>query len=142
MRENIYALLNKVLYGTVQASLLFWMRLSAFLVEKHGFKCNPYDYCVVNKVIDKKQCTIVWYVDNLKVSHVDDNVVGGILELIKDKFGKDLDVTVTHSKVHDYLGIQTDFSKNGKVVMLMFGYIDELLKEYPEDLLSSGAAAM
>jgi hypothetical protein len=36
-----YSLLNKALYKTVQESLLFWMRLSAFLIEKHGFKCNP-----------------------------------------------------------------------------------------------------
>jgi hypothetical protein len=46
-------------------------------------------------------------VDNLKISHVDDNVVGGILELIKEEFGKDLDVTFTHGKVHDYLACKS-----------------------------------
>jgi hypothetical protein len=58
-KKVIYALLNKALYGTVQASLLFWMRLSDFLIKRHGFQCNPYDHCIVNKVIGGKQCTIV-----------------------------------------------------------------------------------
>jgi hypothetical protein len=58
--ELVYALLNKALHWTVQTSLLFWRRLLAFLVEKHGIKHNLYNYCVMNKVIDKKQCTIVW----------------------------------------------------------------------------------
>jgi hypothetical protein len=79
------------------------------LIEKHRFKHNPYDHCVVNKAIDKKKCTIVWYVDDLRISHMDDVVVG-VLELIKEEFGKDLDITFTRGKVHDYLGMRIDFS--------------------------------
>jgi hypothetical protein len=52
-----------------------------------------YDHCVVNK----EQCTMVWSVNDLN-----DAVVGGVLELIKEEFGKDLDVTFTRGKVHDY----------------------------------------
>jgi hypothetical protein len=60
--------------------------------------------------------------------HVDDNVVGGILELMKDKFGKGLDIAITCGKVHDYLGKQINFSKKGKVIMSMFDYIDDCSK--------------
>jgi Reverse transcriptase (RNA-dependent DNA polymerase) len=56
----IYAVLNKALYGMVQASLLFWMRLSAFLMDKCRFEHNPYDYSAVNQVVNRNQCTIVW----------------------------------------------------------------------------------
>jgi Reverse transcriptase (RNA-dependent DNA polymerase) len=48
----LYMLLNKALYGTVQASLLFWKHLSSFLINKHSYKRNPYDWCVVNKIIN------------------------------------------------------------------------------------------
>ena len=47
-KRVLYTILNKALYGTVQASLLFWKRLSAFLIDIHGFERNPYDWCVVN----------------------------------------------------------------------------------------------
>jgi len=67
----IYLLLRKALYGTLQAALLFWRNLSSFLVDELGFRINPYDSCVANKVINGKQCTIGWHVDDLKISHVD-----------------------------------------------------------------------
>jgi hypothetical protein len=62
--------LQKALYGTLQASLLFWENLTKFLMEELGFTVNPYDRCVVNKMIKGKQCTIIWHVDDLKLSHV------------------------------------------------------------------------
>jgi len=65
----LYMCLKKALYGTLQAALLFWKLLSSKLQE-WGYVINPYDWCVANKVIDGKQCTIVWHVDDLKISHV------------------------------------------------------------------------
>jgi Reverse transcriptase (RNA-dependent DNA polymerase) len=138
-KKVIYTVFNKALYGTVQASLLFWTRLSAFLVDKDGFVHNPCDYCVVNKVVDRKQCTVVWYVDDLKVSHVEADIVGEIMELMRKEFRNHLELTITQGKVHYYLGIQIDFSKKGKVIMTMFDYIDELLKECPEDLMKGAS---
>ena len=49
-------------------------------LEKEGFVINPYDRCVANKVINGEQCTIVWYVDNNKVSHKDPKVVDDIIQ--------------------------------------------------------------
>ena len=40
-----------------------------------GFKLNPYDRCVANKEINGKQCTIIWYVDDLKISHKSYNMI-------------------------------------------------------------------
>ena len=139
-RRVLYTKLNKALYGTVQASRLFWEKLSSFLVNQHGFEQNPYDFCVVNKMINGKQFTIIWYVDDLKFSHVDSSVVTKMIEAVKSEFGKEYEVTVHRGKVHDYLGMQLDFSNKGKVVMTMRDYIDELIKEVPEDLLSGKAS--
>jgi hypothetical protein len=61
------------------------------------------------------------------------------MELMKDEFGKDMDLTITQGEVHNYLGIRIDFSKKGKVIMSMFEYIDELLKECPEDLMKGAS---
>jgi hypothetical protein len=56
--------LKKALYGTMHAALLFWRLLTSKLVAM-GFKINPYDWCVANKTINGKQCTILWHVDDL-----------------------------------------------------------------------------
>jgi len=62
------------------------------------FKLNPYNLCVANSQI--RQCTIAWYVNNNKISHVDDTVVPDIIEKFEVKFGK---MTVTRGKHHVFL---------------------------------------
>ena len=139
-KRVLYTLLNKALYGTVQASLLFWKRLSSFLIDTHGFERNPYDWCVVNKTVNGKQFTSVWYVDDLKLLHVETNVVDDMVQLLKQEFGSLMDLTVRRGKIHDYLGIQFDFSQEKKVIMTMHDYVDELLKESPDDLMTKNSA--
>ena len=134
-RKVIYTKLNKVLYGTLQAALLFWQDLSEFLVKEMGFEINPYDWCVANKTIDGKQCTIGWYVDDLKISHVSKQVTEDMLKALQDKYGKEAPLTVTRGKVHDYLGMKIDYTKKGKVVFSMDKYVDDLIKETPDELL-------
>ena len=49
--------LQKVLYGLMRASLLFYRKLQKE-VEEYGFKINPYDCCVANKTTENgKQLT-------------------------------------------------------------------------------------
>jgi hypothetical protein len=86
-KQVLYVELQKALYGTLQASLLFWENLMEFLTEDLGFEVNPYDSCVVNKIINGKQCTILWHVDNLKLSHVKQEVLEDIAEKINEKYG-------------------------------------------------------
>ena len=49
-----------------------------------------------------KQCTIAWYVDDMKISHVDPEVVTNIIEKLEDQFEK---MTVTRGKEHVFLGM-------------------------------------
>jgi hypothetical protein len=97
--------LQKALYGTLQASLLFWKELSTFLVSTLGFDFNPYDKCVVNKVIDGRQCTIIWHVDDLMLTHVSQEVLDHIVSDISKKFGKEDPLSIHTGNIHDYLGI-------------------------------------
>jgi len=78
----MYLKLRKALYGTLQAALLFWQTLSEKLL-KWSFEVNPYDWCIANKMINGKQCTVLCHVDDVKISHVDKNVVTRILILIQ-----------------------------------------------------------
>jgi hypothetical protein len=67
-KPMMYVQLKKALYGTLEAGLLFWRDLTKNL-KKWGFKINPYGWCVANKMIGGKQCTVIWHVDDIKVSH-------------------------------------------------------------------------
>ena len=64
----------KALHGMMVSSLLFCMKLTKDL-EQLGFKVNPHDICVANKMINGKQFTVLWHADDLKISHEDKKVV-------------------------------------------------------------------
>jgi hypothetical protein len=50
------------LYRTMVASLLYYHKFTATLLN-NGYKMNPYDACVWNKMIGKNQCTIcMWMI--------------------------------------------------------------------------------
>ena len=76
-------------------SAILWYNTFKTCLEGLGFKMNRYDPCVANMDIDGKQCTICWYVDNIKISHVDPRVVDDIIGKIEGNFGK---MTVTRGK--------------------------------------------
>ena len=69
----LYVHILKAIYGLLVSAILFYNKFRASL-EKVGFECNPYDPCIANKIVNGKQMTIVWHVDDLKSSHVDPRV--------------------------------------------------------------------
>jgi hypothetical protein len=135
-KPMLYVKLRKALYGTLQAALLFWELLSNTLKE-WGFKVNDYDQCVMNKTINGRQCTIIWHVDDLKISHVNKEVVEDIIEMLNKKFGKESPLTTTRGRILEYLGMTLDYSTKGKVKISMYDYIDKLLTELPSDMNGS-----
>ena len=46
----LYVMLKKALYGPLRSILLFYRKLRGEL-EAYGFKINPYDLCVGNKMV-------------------------------------------------------------------------------------------
>ena len=134
----LYAKLRKALYGTLKAALLFWKLLSKTL-KKWGFTANPYDPCVVNKLINGSQCTILWHVDDLKISHKDPSAVTAVIGQLNDEFGKKAPLTVTRGKIHDYLGMTIDYSLDGKVMISMKDYINSMLEGLPDDMNGESA---
>jgi hypothetical protein len=69
----------------------------------------------MNKMIEGKQCTILWHVDDIKLSHVDDEVNEEIIEKLNGVYGKEAPLVVTRGKVHDYFGMTLDYSVDGKI---------------------------
>ena len=69
----LYVEALNALYGIMKAALLFYLKFVKNL-KSIGFVLNPYNPCVANKIVDDEQLTVVWHVDELKVSHVDAGV--------------------------------------------------------------------
>ena len=132
-RKCIYAKAKKTIYGTLQASLLFRGELSKRL-EESGYQRIEYGWCVMNKLIGNKQCTELWHVNNLNISHVDPAVVYRILADIDMEYGKIAKMTITRGKVHKYHGMNIDYSSPGKVIFSMIDYIGKNLYNIPEDM--------
>ena len=71
----------------MKASLLFWENLKTILNEWE-FEVNPYGWWVANKEVNRKQCTIVWHINDLKILHEYPKVVDNIANKLSDRYGK------------------------------------------------------
>ena len=101
------------LYSIMKAELLFYLIIVKNL-KSIGFELNPYDPCVANKIVDGAQLTVVWHVDDLKVSHVDAGVVTQMSVWLQKSYERLFDdgsgaMKLKRGKIHEYLGMQLDF---------------------------------
>ena len=95
-----------------------------------GFKLNPYDRCVANKMINGKQCTIAWYVDDNKISHADPDVVTSVLGTVKEHFGE---IVISRGNQHDLLGMKIGLDHMNKHIIIdMEGRLEEALEMFGE----------
>ena len=62
----------------------------------------------MNKIVNDKQCTILWNVEYLKMSHVDTDIVSRLLVDIDAGYGKIAKMTITQGKIHKYLRMTID----------------------------------
>ncbi len=70
--------LNAV-YGTMVAALLYYKKFVKSLT-KQGYKINPYDGCMANKLVKGKQITICFHVYDCKISHESSKVIDDTID--------------------------------------------------------------
>jgi hypothetical protein len=125
----LFVRLQKAFYGMLKSALLFYKKLVTYLMAQ-GFEVNPYDPCVVNKMINGQQMTICWHADDLKISHKDAREVTKIEEWLRSIYGN---VTVSGGKKHMYLGMQLDYSEPKVCKIGMVPYSEEIINDFPEE---------
>jgi hypothetical protein len=123
--KTLYARLKKALYGCVQSALL-WYNLFHDTLKQMGFNINPYDPCIANCMIEGSQCTIAWYVDDTKISHVNPDVVTNIIDKLEHHFGK---MTVTRGREHTFLGMNILYTEEQTAKITMKQYLEEALQD-------------
>ena len=58
---------NKTLYGSLPSGRLSYLKLCKLLLD-NGFVANPYEPCWFNKMVKGGQLSVIFHVDDLKVS--------------------------------------------------------------------------
>jgi hypothetical protein len=129
----LYVKMHKALYGMLRSALLFYRKLVKDL-EQDKWIINPYDPCVANRIINGKQQTVLWHVDDLRVSHVDPEVNTEFGRWLTSKYG---DCKEHRGKHHEYLGMDFDYSEKGKVKVRMIPYLQSILDDFPEEIVGT-----
>ena len=131
MLKILYVKLKKALYGMIQAAMLCWINLSTAL-KRWGFEINPYNWCIASKMVNGKQITVVWRVDDLQISHADPKVVTELINKLDCRYGQDSRynktlLTIQHRKRHKHIGMILDYWTAGKVKIDIIEYTEKIL---------------
>jgi len=114
----------------MQLALLWYITYKRYL-KRLGFKLNKYDLCIANKIKDEKECTVDWYVDDAKISHVKTKVVDWVVKQWNDKFDT---LTKKRGNKHTFVGMDIEITKNKWVKVLIKEYFEENVKDFGEKL--------
>ena len=133
-KKVIYLVVLRAIYGMLQSALLFYKKFRKDL-EREGFLFNPYDPCVANKYVRGKQLTVLFHVDDVKVSCVHKDTVDNFIQWVDYMYGDpDKPIRVSRGKRHDYLAMILDYTEPGKVKIDMRYYMKKMLTEFPVKL--------
>ena len=130
----LYVRLLNALYGIMKAAILYYKRFVKD-IKSIGFEINPYDPCVANKVVNGTFLTLVWHVDDIKLSHKKAKTVTRMIDWLRETYERIFEdgtgaMTITRGKVHEYLGMTFDFSTRGEVKITMFDYVKEIVSQF------------
>ena len=124
-KKVLYVKVLRAIYGCIESSLL-WYNLYVKSLKHLVFSIKTYDIYVFNKMIDEKKYTIVWYVDDNKLLHVDPNMVTDILEVINNHSG---DLVISRGDTHDFLGMTIKIRKDKEVELMIKHQIEETVRK-------------
>jgi hypothetical protein len=100
---------------------------------KRGYTLNPYNTCVANKMINGAQFTVIWHVDDIKMSHQSEKVVDAEVAWLETIYGP---LVGGKGDEHTYLGMDLKFN-NQKVEVMMIPYLQEIVNKLPYELEKS-----
>ena len=135
-KKVLYVKVLRALYGMLISAMLWYSKFCSNL-EGIIFELNPYNPCIANQIVNGKQQTIQFHVDDLLSSHIDPRVNDKFLAWLKKTYGKHGKVKSTRRKVHNFLGI-IDFSTKGKMIINKHKYMKKLYDNFEEKYVLNG----
>ena len=138
-KKLIYVVLLREMHGMIEVALLFYKRFCGDL-ENIGYEFNPYNPCVANRITVWKQQTVRFHVDDAMPSHVNPKINYKFKEWTNRNYGKHGKVKANRRKVHNYLGMNFDFTEEAKVKINMDDYVERMINYYPIKLNNNDMA--
>jgi hypothetical protein len=136
-KKLLYVKLQKVLYGLMRASLLFYRKLQKEF-KAYGLQVNPYNPCVANmETKSRKQLTVIWHVDDLMALCEDDFELTKFLCYLGKIYGTKLSMHT--GQKHKYWGMDIEFNEDGTLEDSMITYLKNVIEQFPEEI--SGRAS-
>ncbi len=80
---------------------------------------------MANKLVDGKQMTVRWHIDDLMISHVSQCKILKFVKCIKDIYGDNLAKNV--GMTHNYLGTTFDYAFKGEVQINTCKYLSKVI---------------
>ena len=118
-RMILYVKMKKDLYGILKSVPLFYLKLVGDLTRA-GFKINSYEPCVMEKIVGGEHMTVLFHMDDLKVSHKIDKAITEVIEYLDGAYPE---LKAVRVDVHDYLGMRLEYSTKGQVEVSMMPYM-------------------
>ena len=118
----IYVVVLRSIYVIIVEALLFYKKFRRDL-ENIEFDFNPYNPCVTNRIKYSKQHKFIFHVEDVMPSHVNHKVNDKFKESMNHNYNKHSEVKCTRSKLHEYLGMNFDFTEKLKVRINMDNYV-------------------
>ena len=128
-KKVLYMRVVRAIYGCIESALQ-WYKLFKGTLEDMGFELNPYDQCVANKMIDGKQCTFVWYVDDCIATHMSSAVLKQISDSMQKNFGE---MSIETGSTHDFLGMKIKIRKDKKIEIDMRDQVKTLISDFEKE---------
>ena len=89
----LYCECDKAQYGSLDSDRLSYLKLSKFLPDL-GFEPNPFEPCWFNKTVKGSQPSVIFHVNNLKISHVESKVVDEFIQQVDAEYGREATLTI------------------------------------------------
>ena len=86
--------------------------------------------CTFNRIINIEHVIVQFHVDDLKVPEKDWTVLDDFLDTHRSKFGLKDVLKKNKGPAHKYLGITFAYSIRGKVILIKFDYLEEVIVEF------------
>jgi hypothetical protein len=134
----LYVKLMKLIYGLLKSALLFYQKFVDNLKSYSlPFIINPYNSCVANATVTGSKMMVTWHIDDLKTSHIDPFQVTKFAAYLATIYGNGL---VVHcGLIHDFLGMDLNFSQPGIAQISMINYTKKVLEDFPKAITTSFA---
>ena len=95
-----------------------------------GLELKPHYPCVAKNMLNGSQMIVVWHVDHLKVSHVNNFKITEFACYLDEIYGG---LSVKIVKLNNYLGVDLYFFIDRKVQVYMIPYLNNILRNFPEN---------